>query len=247
MRNVYYPQSKADYVAAEDLKRLKRDGVAIERDFAFGRSMQPGETSGATDETATPRVDLKMLSVSFSLFNQVGVHMLTPSQPRDAFRLLDEVVPPTLDFYRTPIAAVETRREPEAKRTSQEEALQAAPPPKMTPRQSPDNIYGSVSADDVDLAIKALLQNQGMGGLVTLPEEDIRFVHIAGTETEAPRIKKLGEYEYEIRIRGHEDVIRRAVRVLPDDIEEANREIPEHGPSVAIGGPDDVERVQQPA
>lgn len=87
----------------------------------------------------------------------------------------------------------------------------------MSPRQTADNIYGSVSAADVNLAIKALLQNQGMQGLVVLPDEDVRFVNIADAGVEAPRLKKLGQYEYEVRIKGHDEPIKRTVRVLPED------------------------------
>lgn len=59
-----------------------------------------------------------------------------------------------------------------------------------------------------------------------LPDEDIRFVHLGGTGGRddegmtADRVKKLGVFEYEIRVKGVEGAVeplKRNVRVLSDD------------------------------
>lgn len=91
------------------------------------------------------------------------------------------------------------------------------------------------------MAIKALLQSEGMSGLITLPDEDITF--LAGdSDTKADRIKRLGEYEYEIKIKGHDQVITRSVRVLPDDgADSVVTGSPTAGPGITMGGPSDEE------
>lgn len=96
---------------------------------------------------------------------------------------------------------------------------------------------------DIAASVRALLHQRGLAGLVVLPDEDIKFVELsprdegvaAGSTLEADggdvapsvatqtdRVKSLGEFAYEISVRGVEDrPIRRTVRVVADDDEAA--------------------------
>ena len=147
-------------------------------------------------------------------------------------------MPLTLDFYRTPIFPLESRQSAEENTTSNKpvsEAEAAAPPNDVSPRQVPDNIYGSVSVEDISTAVKALLHQRGMTGLVVLPDEQVQFVNIAGTKQRANKVKRLGEYTYEIRIKGHDERIRRNVRVMSNDgAEPKEDEAPPSGPGSAV-------------
>lgn len=70
MRNIYFPQRKAEYVTAAQIRAMGGPKeLNIERDFGFGietpaqQQEQPGDDS-VTPETVNVRVDL--LTVSFS-------------------------------------------------------------------------------------------------------------------------------------------------------------------------------------
>lgn len=52
MRNIYYPQRKAEYVTASQMRTLNQKDMVIERDFAFGverpmEEKQPEQTVDA--------------------------------------------------------------------------------------------------------------------------------------------------------------------------------------------------------
>lgn len=83
-------------------------------------------------------------------------------------------------------------------------------------------IYGSVSTADVAAAIKEILAQNEEASKVLLGDEDVKFVTtradgspVVGLVEEGGRVKVLGEFEAEIRIKGAETVVRRVVRVLP--------------------------------
>ncbi|KAB9006563.1 hypothetical protein FH972_026917 [Carpinus fangiana] len=203
MRNAFYPQRIADYISMSEKLQMKRDGIVAERDPTFGRAIP--EALGAP-------VNVPETTSSVPKYN------LKTIKPNEAFELLSNSIPFSLDFYRTPITGVGDRGAQEEPEIRTDEAIKAAPSTDISPHQPTANIFGSVSATDVNLAIKTLLQNNGMHGLVVLSDEDIKFVNIAGTHTEAVRLKQLGVYQYEVRIKGHADPIRRSVRVLPDEV-----------------------------
>lgn len=122
-----------------------------------------------------------------------------------------------LDFYRSPINSLgaTTGQEEQRRRSAHDQAQLAAPPLQKSQHQASDQIYGSVSIADISTVIKALIHNRGLTQLVVLPEEDIRFVNVADTDKRADRIKKIGDFNYEIRIRGHEQRILRLARIRP--------------------------------
>jgi hypothetical protein len=128
-------------------------------------------------------------------------------QPREVLSFLKTAIPPYVNFYRQPILANESA------------SAEAAP--------AGTSIYGSVSASDVASSIKALLASTELAGRIVLADDDINFVD---QETaSAGRVKQLGDYEIEVKIKGLDETIQRQVRVLPvdasaaDQIQEADR------------------------
>lgn len=71
-------------------------------------------------------------------------------------------------------------------------------------------IYGSVSTADIAESIKAILAQTEEGARVVLSAEDITIVTNGGIVpgAEADRLKALGEFEVDIRVKGGEAVRR---------------------------------------
>lgn len=68
--------------------------------------------------------------------------------------------------------------------------------------------------------MKAVLAANDEAARVVFGEEDVRFINVrdeAGRLGESDRVKQLGEYQVEVRIRGGEAPVKRAVRVLAQD------------------------------
>ncbi|KAL9014994.1 MAG: hypothetical protein Q9173_000371 [Seirophora scorigena] len=222
MRNIYFPQRKAEYVTSAQIRAMGgRKELIIERDFGFGietpaqQQEQPGDDSN-TPDTVNVRMDL--LTVSF----------LSPYQPRRktfgktkekpddgrqhqrTSEIIEALVPQELIFYRVPITAPEPTSSPEPLgRSVTAEALAQPMPAPIT------RIFGSVSTADMVDAIKAVLAEDEEGARVVLSAEDVYIDEEASEESgvEADRLKALGEYRVEIRLKGVVDAIRRGVNI----------------------------------
>ena len=138
-------------------------------------------------------------------------------KPERAIELMSANIPAQLIFYRTPILTQEPEKPPaEPSETSASPAaadLAAASGP--LPKPQPTVVYGSVSAADVAAAAKAALAKSEEGARVVLRAEDIVFFireEDAELSSEPDRIKTLGEFGVEIRVRGG-DAIRRTISV----------------------------------
>lgn len=81
-----------------------------------------------------------------------------------------------------------------------------------TAGQTPEKtgIYGSVSTSDIAANLKAILAENENGARVPLAAEDISFVE---TSEDNQRIKHLGVYDIEIRLKGAPDAVRRTIQV----------------------------------
>ncbi|GAB7356437.1 hypothetical protein MBLNU459_g7208t1 [Dothideomycetes sp. NU459] len=81
-------------------------------------------------------------------------------------------------------------------------------------------IYGSVSSGDVAVAMKAVLAENDEASKVVFGEDDVRFVNVVidGQKVaETDRIKHLGEFEVEVRIRGGSAPVKRTVRIIAQE------------------------------
>ena len=146
-------------------------------------------------------------------------------QPHRAAQIIATNVPRYIDFYRTPISAPTPEKAPTyiPKRSYQDSVSSAAgdfaaasepePKPQMTP------IFGSVSTTEIATSIKAVLSLKAESGdeeaaRVVLNADDITIVQDddADSTIEAGRIKALGNFAIDIRVKGGE-AVRRMVRV----------------------------------
>lgn len=133
-------------------------------------------------------------------------------QPEAAFKALSAAIPPRLDFYRAVISSSETSQESE-----RDEAKAAQASGNTVESKLPTNIYGSVSSTDVVTAVRAILQQMNLAGSIVLEDSDIKFVRAGTGEDAADRVKQIGEYVAEIKVKGHDEAISRKVRVLAED------------------------------
>ena len=72
-------------------------------------------------------------------------------------------------------------------------------------------LFGSVSVADVAAKIRQNLSENLEASMVSVAEEDVKFLGVK----ESDRVKHVGEYQVEIRIKGSDVVVKRAVRVQP--------------------------------
>ena len=132
---------------------------------------------------------------------------------------MEETVPPLLAFYRVPIMAPEPDPAPPEPAGKMLNAIggDASVSPPATPKHQLTRIYGSVSTADMVESIKAVLAEHQDGPRVVIGPEDISIVaeeHGEDRETgiEADRLKALGDYQIEIRLKGS-SVVKRVVSV----------------------------------
>lgn len=59
MRNIWYPQQKAEYMTEPRLRELNRQDLVIERDYAFGME-QPKDESAPEEAAEQKLVDVEM-------------------------------------------------------------------------------------------------------------------------------------------------------------------------------------------
>jgi hypothetical protein len=118
------------------------------------------------------------------------------------------LLPPNLDFYRTPIPSTPQRHSPSIPASS---AVSVAAQNAIGPQpQQQLSIYGSVTTTDIAENMKAILAGHNEGARVILTPEDITFVE---TGEEQDRVKHLGLFEIIIKIKGATHQIRRNIKV----------------------------------
>lgn len=132
-------------------------------------------------------------------------------------------MPPSIIFYRTPINVPEpeapiqeppsrTRRATSSAAAELEAASEPLPQP---PKPQLVSIFGSVSTADIAESIKAVLAQTTEGRRVVIGSEDIAIVQQTDDEfenqgkgIEGDRLKALGDFKVEIRVKGGEAIFR---------------------------------------
>lgn len=146
--------------------------------------------------------------------------MLIGEQPKRAGELVEALVPQEVVFYRVPIAAPEPEPEPPEPLGNSINAIGGEVPVRraLEPKPSVTRIFGSVTTADIVDSIKVVLAEDEEGARVVLGPEDIRIVDEATEERgiEDDRLKALGNYEVEIRLKGV-DPLRRKVSIRAQD------------------------------
>jgi hypothetical protein len=152
--------------------------------------------------------------------------------PERSGELLEIFVGPRIEFYRQPIIEEKVPEEPEAEDQTPDPLLGGSgaaaelmaarrPSAKSTKpdmKTGPTSIYGSVSALDILQAVRAAMARNDEAARVVLQEEDITFVDLPETEhSEAGKVKHIGDFTVEIKVRGSDAVIKRTVRIVPQE------------------------------
>lgn len=222
MRNKFFPTRVADYVTMPELKRLKAENVPIERDHAFGMEKTPPPSS---QSLLTP---LESDVTPAPVRKAPEVEKLTPER---SMELLDIFVPHRMDFYRQPIVEEKVEEpEPEPEPVKKEErrqrtassaasdllAARSQPALKRSQPKTTGGIYGSVSAHDILVAVRASIARNDEASRVILTEQDIAFLDAASREE--GKIKKVGDFTVELKVKGVEEGLKRTVRVIPQEV-----------------------------
>ena len=126
-------------------------------------------------------------------------------------KIVSKLLPKNIDFYRTPIASISPAPQQHSPSIPATSAISAAAQGAAHPKESQEvSIYGSVSATDIAENLRAILAEDSEGSRVVLTPEDIVFVH-KGEEKD--RVKHLGSFEIDIRVKGVTAAVRRAITV----------------------------------
>lgn len=192
-------------------------------------------------------------SSSFNLEWQIHVHLpdwrghLEPGGTHDACRepscsttdgmqaqrsleLINNLVPARIDVRKSanvrPQQQQKPREQPRHRGMSAADVLAAASAPPPEPVDTRVPIHGSVSTTDIAAIIKEQLSVNEEGSRVVVSESDVRWLN--GTSAEDPtRVRFLGEYEVEIKLKGADEGVTRKIRVLP--LASSSEVVPEVG------------------
>lgn len=130
---------------------------------------------------------------------------------------MEAALPSHISFYRSPITDPEpkTPESPTPRRAASPAAavLDAASEPLKPQKHPLAPIYGSVSTADIVESMKALLNQTEEGARVVLATEDIKILVPEDVEPqdigiEGDRLKALGEFQVEARVKGGEAIVR---------------------------------------
>ena len=132
------------------------------------------------------------------------------------------VVPPEMSFYRTPIAVRKQESVPEIPKITQMPDIKTLLQPSAESKPKLTMIYGSVSTADISEAVKSVLAQHEDGLKIVLGPEDVSISEDIGENggIEPGRIKALGTYSVDIRVKGG-DAIRRTVIVKAQEESES--------------------------
>ena len=227
MRNDWFPRRVAEYVTVPELKTLRLKNIAVHRDFDYGvedllheAPKTPAVPDVPSDAKTMSDTELKSAS-AFQKAKAPEIQRLTPDRSTE---LVEIFVPPRLEFYRQPIIEEKEpeKPEPDTKKLrfggAAGDLLAARTALTAKEKMKPQAIYGSVTTQDILVAVRATMGSNDEAARVVLQEHDIHFVDLPDIEgAEAGRVKHLGDFTYDIRVKGSETTVRRVVRVLPQE------------------------------
>ena len=124
---------------------------------------------------------------------------------------MEKLIPQTIEFARAPIEAPET---PVQKRSPSLRPLSQASTSGVATVEGKKAIFGSVSTADIAASVKELLSKDAEGSRIVLGPEDISFA--IATE-ESDRVKHLGQFDIEIKVKGSPKALRRTIKVVAEE------------------------------
>jgi hypothetical protein len=234
MRNQWYPKNIAEYVTVPQLRTLRTSNITMERDFSYGVKKEPIRRTAQELAARGPSMSKADIEGASAFQKPAVVEKLSPERSAE---LIEAFVLPRLEFYRQPIIEEKTeeKEEPATPPPQPKKApnlgtgaaadllaarMQQPEVPKVEKKKVPQAIYGSVSPLDVLQAVRAAMAENDEAKRVVLSEQDLHFVNLPDSEGDAAKVvKHVGDFEIEIKIKGADTVVRRTVRVLPQELE----------------------------
>jgi hypothetical protein len=128
--------------------------------------------------------------------------------------ILSMLIPPNIDFYRTPISTATSLPQRHSHPIPASSAISVAAQEAVPLAPGKKNIYGYVTTADIAANLKAVLAENDEGARVIISPEDIIFVE---DQEEKDRVKHLGVFEIVIRVKGATNDIRRTIKVNAAD------------------------------
>ncbi|MDI1492969.1 MAG: Fructose-bisphosphate aldolase 1 [Ramalina farinacea] len=222
-RNYWLPKRWASYLS---VSASKPKDIVAERDFSFGAHSKDTITPPNDPSQANAPQERKEGNKSVTTAAARAARV----SPERATEILDEQLPSQILFYRVPItepsSATTTETTPSPNPTTEQRrqhaspaaaALAAASSPTSPPIDvghslHAEPIFGSVSTSDIADSIKALLAQDEEGARIVLSAEEVTILTSEGVEG-GDRVKALGEFPIEVKMRGGRDTVRRIVSV----------------------------------
>jgi len=212
MRNAWFPRRMAEYMTTAKLAALGKKDIEVTRDSAFGSKEYNQRERERERERKRAEERPKKAQESKACAPQIQIELLDPDQ---SSKLLDNILPRSIDFYRPPISVPGLPLRAASPSIPAMSAISAAAS-EGHKAQRPErvSIYGSVSTLDIPSNMKAILAEDNEGKRVVLSPEDISFVDDLD---ERDRVKYIGSFDIDVRVKGATKAIRRAVTVYPQD------------------------------
>ena len=131
------------------------------------------------------------------------------------------VIPPEMIFYRTPIAAQEPDALPKSPKLVRSPNIKTILQPLARPDAKITRIYGSVSTVDISDHVKSILTKHEEGVRIVLGPEDVLIAEEGEDDNgiEPGRIKALGQFSVDIRVKGGEAIKRTVIVKVQEDSE----------------------------
>jgi hypothetical protein len=212
MRNKWFPERIAEYVSKQELKALKLNNISTERDLDFGiteemRAARRAAEGGDEMEELVTEEEIKTEPRP----RPVGDIELSQERSRE---LIEIFIPKRLDFPRTAIAG----NKPEDQRSafSAGAELLAARTGGVGVNDKLAPIYGSVTLHDVAVVMRAAMDTNDEARRVVINQDDLTFIDLpASSEADADRIKNIGDFVVELKLKNMTEPVVRTIRVVP--------------------------------
>jgi hypothetical protein len=214
MRNKWFPERIAEYVSKQELKALRANNTPTERDLDFGITEEMRAARRAAEGKGQPEEPEAKVEVEVEAEPRATPVVETEVTVERSRELINIFIPKRIDFRRTAIAGnpAETQRSG----FSAGAELLAARTGGVGINDKLAPIYGSVTLHDVAVEMRNAMDTNDEARRVTINQDDLTFVGLpASSEADADRIKHIGDFIVELKLKTMTEPIIRTIRVSP--------------------------------